>query len=132
MSAFNLLCYPRLTCILALDVYDDDASLPDSTTDFRNRSHDRRTSTNSDPETRQIEPRQNWLAKLFNIKPAVKTICFSVSNRRARQEIVTILKEWKRYGIRELQVDKKRNIVFGKVAAKNCKLLVKNVFVTGN
>ena len=118
--------------MLTLEVYDDDASLPDSTADLQNRSHNRWNSNSTDPETRQIEPQQNWLAKLFNIKPAVKTICFSVSNRRARQEVVTILKEWKRYGITEIQVDKRRNIVFGKVGAKNCKLLVKSVFATGN
>lgn len=96
-------------------------SLPDSTGDFQPRSYNKRSSNASDPEKRQIEPQQNWLAKLFNVKPASKVICFSVSDRRARQEIVTILKEWKRYGIRDLQVDKKGNRVFGKVAAKNCK-----------
>lgn len=100
--------------------------------DIQRQTHTRRTSNNSDPGSRQIEPQQNWLAKLFNVKPASKTICFSVSNRRARQEIVTILKEWKRYGIRDIQVDKKRNIVFGQVAAKNCKLAVESMLQTGS
>jgi len=35
---------------------------------------------------------------------------------------VTILKEWRRHGIKDIQVDKKRNIVFGKVDTKNSKL----------
>jgi len=108
---------------LETDLEDDIASLPDSTapSDIQYRPNNKRHSNSSDPEKRQIEPQQNWLAKLFNVKPAVKLICFSVSDRRARQEIVTVLKDWKRYGIRELQVDKKANRVFGKVAAKNCK-----------
>ena len=115
--SFNaLLTYP-----LAVDDFDDDESLPDSITDMQR--HARRISDNDDPRIRQIVPQQNWLATLFKVKPASKSICFSVSNRRARQEVVTILKEWKRYGIRDIEVDKKRNIVFGRVAAKNCKLL---------
>jgi hypothetical protein len=119
----------KLSYCLAVDVYDDDESLPDSVADMQRQSNARRTSNNDDPESRQIVPRRNWLATLFNVKPVSKSICFSVSNRRARQEIVTILKEWKRYGIRDLQVDKKRNIVFGKVAAKNCTLLAEKTFV---
>lgn len=47
-------------------------------------------------------------------------ICFSVSKRKARNEIVKVFKDWKRYGIRGVQVDKDRSIVFGRVAAKNC------------
>jgi hypothetical protein len=69
---------------------------------------------------RQIEPQQNWIAKLFHVKPASKFICFSISRRKARQEITIVLRDWKRYGIRDVQVDKERNIVFGKVGKKNC------------
>ncbi len=75
-----------------------------------------------DPRLRQIAPRRNWLAKIFKVKPASMYICFALSRRRARREITGILREWKRYGIKDVQVDKERNIVFGKVVAKNCKL----------
>jgi serine/threonine-protein kinase HSL1 (negative regulator of Swe1 kinase) len=114
----------KLIYILENNDEDDNISLPDSmaASDIHYRSQNPQFSYSNDPAKRQIEPQQNWLAKLFNVKPASKIICFSVSDRRARQEIVTILKEWKRYGIRELQVDKRGNRVFGKVAAKNCKL----------
>jgi serine/threonine-protein kinase HSL1 (negative regulator of Swe1 kinase) len=71
---------------------------------------------------RQITPQRNWLAKLFNVKPPARFICFSVSKRKARREITTLLKDWKRYGIRDIQVDKDRNIVFGRVAEQNCRL----------
>lgn len=69
--------------------------------------------------TRQIEPQQNWLARLFNVKPAKKYMCFALSKRRARQEVVALLKDWRQYGIKDIVVDKKRNIVFGKVGSKN-------------
>jgi len=84
-------------------------------------SSGRRVLDTEEARNRQIEPHRNWLAKLFNVKPAVKYVCFATSKVRGRQEIVRLLKEWRRYGIRDVQVDKARNIVFGRVASKNCK-----------
>ncbi|KAI0458434.1 hypothetical protein F5B21DRAFT_500331 [Xylaria acuta] len=69
--------------------------------------------------TRNIEPQQNWLARLFRVKPATKYICFSISRRRARQETAILLKEWRQYGIRDVEVDKERNIVFARVGRPN-------------
>lgn len=108
-----------LTYSEAYEAFDESESISDSIADSQQPSQ-RQYRSQDDPKPRQIEPRQNWLAKLFNVKPSSKFICFSVSKQRARQEIVTILKEWKRYGMRDVQVDKARNIVFGRVAAKNC------------
>ncbi|KAI0542749.1 hypothetical protein GGR58DRAFT_169357 [Xylaria digitata] len=69
--------------------------------------------------TRNIEPQQNWLARLFRVKPATKHLCFSISRRRARQEIFILLKDWRKYGIRDVEVDKERNIVFARVGKEN-------------
>ncbi|KAI1427415.1 hypothetical protein F5Y12DRAFT_712221 [Xylaria sp. FL1777] len=86
-------------------------------------SHPARPTRNSkwedDGTTRNIEPQQSWLARLFRVKPATKYLCFSISRRRARQEIVILLKEWRRYGIRDVVVDKERNIVFARVGEDN-------------
>jgi serine/threonine-protein kinase HSL1 (negative regulator of Swe1 kinase) len=112
--------YTRLTMLLAYDIFDDNTSTQVSIVEAQRQSHAGRATNHDDPRIRQIEPQQNWLAKLFHVKPASKYICFSVNRRRARQEITTVLREWRRYGIRDIQVDKERNIVFGKVAAKNC------------
>ncbi|KAI0506149.1 hypothetical protein F5B22DRAFT_474181 [Xylaria bambusicola] len=68
---------------------------------------------------RNIEPQQSWLARLFRVKPATQYLCFSISRRRARQEIVILLKDWKKYGIRDVEVDKARNIVFARVDEDN-------------
>jgi hypothetical protein len=69
---------------------------------------------------RNIEVKQNWLARLFRVKPATDHICMTISRRRARQEVTILLREWRKYGIRDIQVDKQRNIVFARIAAKNC------------
>ncbi|KAI1755765.1 hypothetical protein F4782DRAFT_367679 [Xylaria castorea] len=68
---------------------------------------------------RNIEPQQNWLARLFRVKPATKYLCFSISRRRARQETAILLREWRQYGIRDVEVDKGRNIVFARIGRPN-------------
>ncbi|QSZ36604.1 hypothetical protein DSL72_006484 [Monilinia vaccinii-corymbosi] len=103
--------------LIAHDMFDEDISIQDSLLDSRQQS--RLSRMQQDSRARQIEPQQNWLAKLFHVKPASKFICFSVSKRAARLEIAKVLKDWKRYGIKDVQVDKQRNIVFGKVGKEN-------------
>ena len=74
-----------------------------------------------DSGMRKIEPQQNWLARLFRVKPATRYICLHISKRRARQEVAILLREWRKYGIKDIEVDKDRNIVFARVSAINCK-----------
>lgn len=111
--------YLTLTYFLAFDAFDDNASAQDSVTEYQHQFG--RGGEIGDGRVRQIAPQRNWLAKLFNVKPPARFICFSVSKRKARREITVLLKDWKRYGIRDIQIDKERNIVFGRVAAQNCK-----------
>lgn len=69
---------------------------------------------------RHIEVKQNWLARLFKVKPATEHICMMMSRKRARLEVAILLREWRKYGIRGVTIDKQRNIVFARVAPKNC------------
>ncbi|KZL78958.1 serine threonine protein kinase [Colletotrichum incanum] len=75
--------------------------------------------SDSDRGTRTIEVHQNWLARLFGVKPATRHVCLVMSRKRARQELVILLKDWRRYGMGDIQVDKERNIVFARVGAEN-------------
>ncbi|KAJ6443984.1 CAMK/CAMKL/GIN4 protein kinase [Purpureocillium lavendulum] len=68
---------------------------------------------------RNVAVKQNWLTRLFRVKPATSYICMTLSRKRARQEITILLREWKRYGMTAIQVDKQRNIVFARLGAKN-------------
>ncbi|KAL7792639.1 hypothetical protein V8C37DRAFT_380175 [Trichoderma ceciliae] len=74
----------------------------------------------SSGSSRNIEVKQNWLTRLFRVKPATSYICMTLSRKRARQEVACLLREWRKYGIRSIQVDRERNIVFARVGAKNC------------
>lgn len=86
------------------------------------RGEERRTSKASSWGGGQGSTQRNWLARFLHIKPASKTICLTTSKTRARREIASILREWRRYGLKDLVVDKQRNVVFGRVDAENCKL----------
>ncbi|KAL8963391.1 MAG: hypothetical protein Q9193_000344 [Seirophora villosa] len=69
---------------------------------------------------REIQPQhQNWLMKFLRIKPAVTVLPFQVSRVRARKEIVHVLREWKRYGMRDIVVDKAAGRVWCRVGVKN-------------
>ncbi|KAL2758585.1 hypothetical protein ACRALDRAFT_2040732 [Sodiomyces alcalophilus JCM 7366] len=99
----------------------EDSPSPESVRGARNRDQwqSRRSLASSDSGTRNIEVHRNWFARLFGVKPARSHMCLVVSRKRARQEIVMVLKDWRRYGIRDVQVDKERNIVFARVGPKN-------------
>ncbi|WQF83241.1 Putative serine/threonine-protein kinase, active [Colletotrichum destructivum] len=73
----------------------------------------------SDSGARTIDVHRNWLARLFGVKPATSYVCLMMSRKRSRQEIVALLKDWRRYGMGDIQVDKERNIVFARVGAEN-------------
>ncbi len=78
-------------------------------------------SLSSDARLRSGQHNQNWLARFLHIKPASKLLCFCITKRRARREVAAILRDWKRYGMRDVSVDKDKNVVFGRVDQMNCK-----------
>ncbi|KAL9029633.1 MAG: hypothetical protein Q9196_002147 [Gyalolechia fulgens] len=72
------------------------------------------------PVAREIQPQhQNWLMKFLRIKPAVTVLAFQVSRIRARKEIVNVLREWRKYGMRDIVVDKAAGRVWARVGVKN-------------
>ncbi|KAI9670871.1 MAG: hypothetical protein M1817_003756 [Caeruleum heppii] len=73
----------------------------------------------NDAHLRSIQPQQNWLARILHIKPASRVLCFNISRPRARREMASILRAWKKYGLRDVMVDKYRNLIFGRVDARN-------------
>lgn len=71
---------------------------------------------------RDIQPQhQNWLARFLRIKPAVRSFCLQTSRIRARKEITAILREWRKYGMKDVVVDKAAGRIWARVAVKNCK-----------
>ena len=74
--------------------------------------------TNRPP--RAIQPHQNWLQRFLRVKPATAILSFSIGKVRARKEIAGLLREWRKYGIRDIVVDKETCRIWAKVARVNC------------
>lgn len=68
-----------------------------------------------------VETQQNWLARVLHIKPASRVVCFQIGRGRVRQELVRLLREWKKYGVRDVSFDRQTNIVAARVDKVNCK-----------
>ncbi len=88
--------------------------------------HTRRTTDDTGanvPPPRIIQPQpQNWLARFLRIKPAVTVMCFQISKVRARKEVASTFREWRKYGLRDIVIDKAAGRIWARVAEKNCTL----------
>ncbi len=72
---------------------------------------------------RVIQPQhQNWLARFLRIRPAVDVMCFHVSKVKARKEVANVFREWRKYGMRDIVVDKAAGRIWARVDVKNCML----------
>ena len=65
---------------------------------------------------------QNWFARFFHIKPASRVICLQIGKGRARKELVRTLREWRKYGLRDVVCERRSggDVVRGRVDACNC------------
>jgi hypothetical protein len=82
-----------------------------------------RTAGNAVDGERPIHISQNWFAKFFHLKPATKLMTLSVTKARARKEIVKVLKDWRKYGLRDVVSEKRTgcgDLIRGRVDDMNC------------
>jgi serine/threonine-protein kinase HSL1, negative regulator of Swe1 kinase len=70
-----------------------------------------------------IEISQNWLARFFRIKPATRVMCLQVSKARARKDVIRVLRDWRKYGLRDVVCERRAggDIIRARVDACNCK-----------
>jgi serine/threonine-protein kinase HSL1, negative regulator of Swe1 kinase len=64
---------------------------------------------------------QNWFARFFHVKPAVRIIAFKIPKAKIRKEVYRTLREWKVYGMEGVYLDRAENVVRGRVCESNCK-----------
>jgi len=72
--------------------------------------------------TPRPEASQNWFAKFLHLKPATNFVVMQASKAHSRREIVKILREWRKFGIRDVAVEKRPagDIIRARVDAINC------------
>ncbi|KAL1952777.1 hypothetical protein VTO42DRAFT_4268 [Malbranchea cinnamomea] len=76
-------------------------------------------SSTMDDITSARQRSQSWFARLFHIKPASKALALKISKGRARKEVVKILREWRKYGLENVHVDRQTRVVRAKVGELN-------------
>ncbi|OKL62759.1 hypothetical protein UA08_01446 [Talaromyces atroroseus] len=62
---------------------------------------------------------QNWFARFFHVKPALRVIAFHIPKARIRKEIYKTLREWKEYGMQDVHLDRAQNVIRGRVSEMN-------------
>ncbi|PYH97684.1 putative serine/threonine protein kinase [Aspergillus ellipticus CBS 707.79] len=62
---------------------------------------------------------QNWFARVFQIKPATRVVALNTSTTKARKDVHKILRDWKKWGLEEVFLDRDRRVVYGSVAEAN-------------
>jgi len=68
-----------------------------------------------------VEYQSNWLQRFLHIKPASRVFCFGISRGKARSELVRVMREWKKFGIRDVKFDRGRNTITARVDKANRK-----------
>ncbi|EKV10059.1 Serine/threonine protein kinase (Kcc4), putative [Penicillium digitatum] len=61
----------------------------------------------------------NWLARVFQIKPATQVIALNTSKVKGRKELYKLLREWRDFGMEDVYLDKTNSIVHGRVSEAN-------------
>ncbi|KAF9698223.1 hypothetical protein EKO04_003819 [Ascochyta lentis] len=65
------------------------------------------------------EVQKNWLSRFLHIKPATKTLCFQVGRGKVRQDLVRLLRDWQRFGVRDVVFDRTTNVINARVDKAN-------------
>lgn len=63
----------------------------------------------------------NWLSRFLHIKPANKALCFHTGRGKVRQDLVRLLRDWQRFGVRDVAFDLKTNVISARVDKVNRK-----------
>ena len=71
----------------------------------------------------------NWLSRFLHIKPASKTLCFQVTRGKVRGDLVRLLRDWQRFGVRDVTFDRNDNTINARVDKTNRKSLSYSVFL---
>lgn len=79
------------------------------------------SSSESGPRSGPPEVQMNWLSRFLHIKPATKTLCFHVGRGKVRGDLVRLLRDWQRFGVRDVTFDRTANTINARVDKINRK-----------
>lgn len=70
---------------------------------------------------RAPEVQQNWLSRFLRIKPASQVLCFRIGRGKVRNDLVRLLRDWKRFGVRDVAFDREANSITARIDKTNRK-----------
>ncbi|KAI0591231.1 Serine/threonine-protein kinase GIN4 [Pyrenophora tritici-repentis] len=65
------------------------------------------------------EMQMNWLSRFLHIKPANKTLCFQIGRGKVRQDLVRLLRDWQRFGVHDVSLDREANSISARIDKSN-------------
>ncbi|KAE8872887.1 hypothetical protein PTNB73_02038 [Pyrenophora teres f. teres] len=65
------------------------------------------------------EIQMNWLSRFLHIKPANKTLCFQIGRGKVRQDLVRLLRDWQRFGVHDVSLDREANSIGARIDKSN-------------
>jgi serine/threonine-protein kinase HSL1 (negative regulator of Swe1 kinase) len=63
----------------------------------------------------------NWLSRFLHIKPASRTLCFQIGRGKVRQDLVRLLRDWQRFGVQDVSLDRESNSISARIDKGNRK-----------
>lgn len=81
-------------------------------------------SSNDAARTGPPEMQMNWLSHFLHIKPASKTLCFQIGRGKVRQDLVRLLRDWQRFGVHDVSLDRESNSINARIDKNNRKFIL--------
>ena len=73
----------------------------------------------ADADSVTAAPAHSWFARFLHVKPAKRVLCLSIPRDRTLREIHSVLRDWRRYGVRDVTIDKSSNKITAVVDERN-------------
>ncbi|KAF2017300.1 Pkinase-domain-containing protein [Aaosphaeria arxii CBS 175.79] len=68
---------------------------------------------------RAPEYQMNWLSRFLHIKPASGVLCFQLGRGKVRNDLVRLLRDWQRFGVRDVTFDRQANTINARIDKNN-------------
>ncbi|ORY18810.1 serine/threonine-protein kinase GIN4 [Clohesyomyces aquaticus] len=96
-----------------MEIGSDDISTS-TLSDFNYAPDSEDTTTTCNPDLQM-----NWLSRFLHIKPASKVLCFQIGRGKARQDLVKLLRDWQRFGVRDVNYERQSNSITARIDKTN-------------
>src|SRR5690349_21627251 len=69
------------------------------------------------------EMQVNWLSRFLHTKPASAVLCLRVGRGKVRQDFARLLRDWQRFGVEDVSVNRASNSINARIDKQNRKYI---------